>query len=164
DGGLANFKDCKNLTDLILEGTQVGDTGLAHFKGCIDLMALNLHATQVSDAGLAHFKECKSLSDISISDTQITDEGLAYFKDCKNLVHLELQRTMVTAAGIEKLKKVLPQCRIESSFGTYGPTAAALPLKRPGLQFDGKSSYVAIPSLRLDNETTTVETIVTVQA
>ena len=44
---------------------------------------------------------------------QLTDAGLANFKDCKNLDELNLQKTNVTAAGIDKLKKALPNCKIE---------------------------------------------------
>ena len=33
DAGLAHFKDCKNLTYLYLDRTQVGDAGLAQLQG-----------------------------------------------------------------------------------------------------------------------------------
>ncbi|MBI1914598.1 MAG: hypothetical protein HYS12_07650, partial [Planctomycetes bacterium] len=63
DAGLAHFKDCKNLTHLILTAaTKVNDAGLAHFKDFKNLTSLNLLGTYVSDAGLAHFKDCKNLT------------------------------------------------------------------------------------------------------
>jgi hypothetical protein len=34
DAGLANFKDCHNLTTLSLDRTQVGDAGMVHFQDC----------------------------------------------------------------------------------------------------------------------------------
>ncbi len=33
DAGLAHFKDCKDLTHLLVWTTQVSDAGLANFKG-----------------------------------------------------------------------------------------------------------------------------------
>ena len=42
DAGLAQFKDCKGLTDLDLDGAQVGDAGLAHLKDCKNLKDLDL--------------------------------------------------------------------------------------------------------------------------
>ena len=57
DAGLANFKDCKNLTTLYLGGPGVTDVGLAHFKDRTNLNKLQLSGTQVSDAGLAYLKD-----------------------------------------------------------------------------------------------------------
>gem|GEM_PF-6976976 len=130
DAGLASFKDCKNLTQLILKDTRVGDAGLAHFKDCKNLMTLNLQNTQVSDEGLgffkdcksleklhltssrnvtnrglAHFKDCKNLTFLSIGDNgMVNDEGLAHFKDCKNLASFELAYTQVSDAGLAYFK------------------------------------------------------------
>jgi serine/threonine protein kinase len=59
DAGLARFKDCKNLTQLLLNNTQVGDAGLAHFKDWKNVTTLNLARTQVSDAGLAQGERIK---------------------------------------------------------------------------------------------------------
>lgn len=145
DEGLANFKDCQNLTDLQLHGTPVSDAGLAHFKDCKELKNLNLGYTQVGDAGLAHFKDCKSLTHLHLESTQVSDEGLAqcehckdltylslpdtqvsdaglvHLKDCKNLTSLALQETKVTAAGIDELKKALPKSKIQWDGGVIEP-------------------------------------------
>jgi Leucine-rich repeat (LRR) protein len=72
DAGLAHLKDCKNLVNVNLTGTQVSDTGLAHFKDCKNLSGLNLQGTQVSDAGLAHLKGLP-LKVLHIQNTAITD-------------------------------------------------------------------------------------------
>ena len=80
DAGLAHFKDCKNLTILGLDDTQVSDAGLAHFKDCKNLTILDLAGTKVSDAGLAHFKDCKNLTHLHLDGTQVSDAGLAHFK------------------------------------------------------------------------------------
>jgi serine/threonine protein kinase len=104
DDGLAHFKDCKNLTVLGLLGTRVSDDGLAHFKDCKNLWSLNLNNTRVTDVGLANFKECKYLSGLSVNNTRVTDEGLAHFKNCKELTYLDLGATKVTDTGLAHLK------------------------------------------------------------
>jgi uncharacterized membrane protein len=57
DAGLAHFKDCKNLTVLILSGTQVSDAGLDHFKDCKNLTSLNLQKTKVTAAKVEELKK-----------------------------------------------------------------------------------------------------------
>jgi WD40 repeat protein/serine/threonine protein kinase/uncharacterized membrane protein len=90
DAALARFKDCKNITQLHLDYSQVTDAGLVHFKHCKNLVGLTLGATKVSDAGLAHFKDCQNLTQLYLGETQVSDAGLAYFKSCKNLTRLDL--------------------------------------------------------------------------
>ncbi len=140
DAGLANFKDCKNLTRLVLNKTKVSDAGLANFKNCKELTYLDLGGNdRVSDVGLAHFAGCKNLAVLVLWQTQVRDKGLAYFKDCKNMTKIWLDSTKVsdaglknltamtkleelylnneapnvTGAGIDELTKALPKCRIE---------------------------------------------------
>ncbi|MBM3979522.1 MAG: hypothetical protein FJ304_04415 [Planctomycetes bacterium] len=116
DAGLAHFKECKNLTQLTLNGTQVSDAGLAHFKDCKNLTHLYLSNTQVSDAGLAHFKDCKNLTHLNLLGTQVSDAGLAHFKDCKNLTHLNLLGTQVSDAGLAHFK----DCKNLTQLGLNG--------------------------------------------
>ncbi len=116
DAGLAHFKDCKNLTELILRGTQVTDLGLAHFRDCKNLKELWLHRTQVSDAGLVHFKDCKNLTLFDLSFTQVSNAGVANFKDCENLTSLDLGGTQVSDAGLVHFK----ECKKLKGLGLRG--------------------------------------------
>lgn len=104
DAGLANFKDCKNLTTLRLRGMNVTDAGLAYLKDLKSLAHLELGITQVGDAGLVHFKDCKNLTYLNLNSTQIREAGLVHFKDCKNLTELHLSYTQVTDAGLANFK------------------------------------------------------------
>ena len=140
DVGLSYFKDCKSLGGLYLGGLQVSDVGLSYFKDCKELVAVGLKdCVNVSDAGLAYFKDCKKLIALQLSDcSQVSDAGLSYFKDCKGLfvldlggcprvsdasveylakldklINVKLTGTKVTAAGVAKLKKALPNCKID---------------------------------------------------
>ena len=104
DAGLANFKDCKDLVYLSLPGTALSDAGLAHFKGCRYLAYLHLAATDVSDAGLAYFKDCNLLSTLVLSNTRVGDAGLAHFQDCNKLAVLHLSDTELSDAGLAHFK------------------------------------------------------------
>ena len=117
DAGLANFKECKNLTFLGLFDTSVSDEGLVNFQNCTRLTFLNLSRTKISDAGLANFKNCTELTTVVLNETEVSDTGLDYLKNSKQLTKLCLQKTKVTGAGIEELKKASPLCKIEWDSG-----------------------------------------------
>jgi Leucine-rich repeat (LRR) protein len=102
--GLADFKNCRNLTRLDLTRTNVTAKGLAHFGGCKNLAILTISGTEVTDGALAAFKNCKNLTSLDLSHTPIADAGLAPFKECKNLKTLKLNVTQVTDAGMANFK------------------------------------------------------------
>ncbi|MBX3399036.1 MAG: protein kinase [Gemmataceae bacterium] len=104
DAGLAHFKDCKRVKVLSLGGTKVTNTGLALFKDCKDLTWLGLFNTPITDDGVAPFKDCKNIKILDLNTTKITDAGLAYFKDCKNLTTLYLNNLKITDAGLAYFK------------------------------------------------------------
>jgi hypothetical protein len=56
DTGLANFKECQNLTFLFLNGTRVTNAGLAHFKDCKQLTSVSLKQTNVSPTKVEEWK------------------------------------------------------------------------------------------------------------
>jgi serine/threonine protein kinase len=105
DMGLVNFKDHTNLTHIWIEDTPVTGTGLANFQNCKQLVQLSVGKTAMTDAGLAHFKDCERLSILTLGGTHVTDDGLSLFKNFKPLWHLQLQDTAVTDAGLEHLKE-----------------------------------------------------------
>jgi Leucine-rich repeat (LRR) protein len=80
DAGLANFKDCKNLTRLELNGTRVTDAGLAHCKG-IPLTALAIENTDVTDLGPL---QGMPLAEVRLTPKKIT-RGLDVLRDMKSL-------------------------------------------------------------------------------
>ena len=59
----ACLKDCKNITTLYLDETQVSDVDLTQFKDCKNLTLIQLRKTKVTQAGIDDFKkslpECK---------------------------------------------------------------------------------------------------------
>ncbi len=126
--GLANFKDCQELTSLNLYGTKVTDADLVHFQDCQKLTALNLHASNVTNAGLVHFKNSTNLASLSAGDTQLSDDGLAQLKDFRKLSELNIPGTKVTNAGLAHLKHC-SELAILSLGNTQVTDAGLVPLK-----------------------------------
>ncbi len=144
DAGLANFKECKGLQILALDYTKVTDKGLADFAGCPNLIFLGLHGTTVGDAGLVHFKNCRNLARVGLQSTLVSDTGLQHLKDCKMLSELYIRKTKVTAKGVASLKSALPECKIESDFGTYVPIVApAQFVEAHGITLDAFKEWAA---------------------
>ena len=73
DAGLAHFKDCKNLTFLHLDGTQVGDAGLAHFKDCKNLTDLELRPDPRERHGPGQLQGHAADECCAIDNTGVTD-------------------------------------------------------------------------------------------
>jgi hypothetical protein len=82
DAGLASIKDCDDLIELLLAGTQVSDAGLAHLKAHKNLKRLELQGTQVSSLSpLADM----TLDEIRLTPRNITKQGLAILRNMKGL-------------------------------------------------------------------------------
>ena len=112
DGELAVLHDLKNLLWLNLGGTDVTDQGLPHLKELASLTRLHLEKTAVSDAGLAHLSGLENLTYLNLYQTAVTDSGLGHLNGLKKLRNLYLWQTEVTPAGVEKLRQILPGCKI----------------------------------------------------
>jgi serine/threonine protein kinase/Leucine-rich repeat (LRR) protein len=105
DAGLAQFKDCKHLQEVRLQGCeQISDTGISYLKDCESLIGLGLDGTRVTDQGLDDFKGQTKLVYLSLCDTRIGDAGLASLRDCKELKFLQLNNLRISDAGLESFE------------------------------------------------------------
>ena len=94
---------------------KLGATIKVNEQGEID--HVGLFGTPITDAGLVHLKGLTSLQDLNLSGTKITDVGLAHLAGLTSLRPLRLHNTQITDAGAAKLRKALPDCRIEWTSG-----------------------------------------------
>src|SRR5262249_36012043 len=82
DASLADIKDCKDLTELILARTQLSNAGLVHIKSLKNLKRLDLHGTKVSDpSALASMP----LDEIRLTPKNMTTRGLRALRNMKTL-------------------------------------------------------------------------------
>jgi hypothetical protein len=113
DAGLEHLKGLSQLECLYLGGTQVTDAGLEHLKGLSQLQGLDLCGTQVTDAGLGHLKGLSQLQLLNVSGTEVADAGLEHLNGLSQLKYLGLNGTQVTDAGMGRVRKALPNCRVQ---------------------------------------------------
>ena len=101
---------------LNLAGSKVTDAGLSKLGDLKNLHRLHLEKTGVTDAGLANLKGLSNLEYLNLYGTQVTDAGLSNLEGLKNLKSLYLWQSKVTDAGVDKLKKALPNTRIDNGW------------------------------------------------
>ncbi len=114
DEGLRAVGQCTNLVSVHVGGSRsVSDAGLAHLTGLTKLASLTLHDTAVADAGLMHIAALPALKSLHLDRTFVSDTGVETLAGMKGLTELHVDGTRVTVAGYAKLKKALPNCKIE---------------------------------------------------
>jgi Leucine-rich repeat (LRR) protein len=104
---LQGIAGLKNLEDLQLFYTTVGDAGLKHLSGLTGLRSLNLMKTQVTDAGLMNLSGLTELKRLSLSDNKITDEGLQHLAKMTGLEELGISDCKITGAGLKNLSGLM---------------------------------------------------------
>lgn len=92
---LACLAQLPTLRQVVLERSiDLTDDGLKHLSGLRHLRALTiLHGDRITDAGLRHLESVTSLEEL----------------------RLDVESARVTREAIERLKRALPGCRIETS-------------------------------------------------
>jgi mono/diheme cytochrome c family protein len=101
---------------LNLAGSKVTDAGLSKLSDLKNLRRLHLEKTGITDAGLANLKGLSNLEYLNLYGTKVTDAGLSSLEGLKNLKSLYLWQSKVTDAGVDKLKKALPNTRIDNGW------------------------------------------------
>lgn len=79
-----------------------------------------LRSIDLTDAGLAVLAPLTNLETLQISEAeQLTDSGIAHLEKLTSLkiLRLDLGRAAVTPQAIERLRRALPNCRIEVGTG-----------------------------------------------
>ena len=103
----------KNIDDLRLISTKVGDASLEELAALKKLSFLGLGSTAVTDAGVKKLAALKSVRSLDISyNKNVTDVGVKELVALKNLYWLDLSETNVTIAQKKELRKALPMATI----------------------------------------------------
>ncbi|HUV64070.1 MAG TPA: carboxypeptidase regulatory-like domain-containing protein, partial [Sedimentisphaerales bacterium] len=98
---------------LLLAGSGTRDGDLASLIGLSKLERLDLTHTKITDIGVIHLAEVISLKDLTLSGTKITDESIPYLLELSRLERLDLRNTALTENGIKRIRKGLPNCRVQ---------------------------------------------------
>jgi Leucine-rich repeat (LRR) protein len=96
----------KNLKNLWLSDTQLGDSGMVSVARLPSLRFLSLSGTNIGDEGLAHLQTAPQLEWLDLSETPVTDSGIECLRKFKGLRYLNLAGTQITSKGFLSLKDI----------------------------------------------------------
>jgi hypothetical protein len=113
DAGLRELAHCPELVDLDLYKTHIGDEGLRTLAVRTDIKALELGYTNTTDAGVAYLKSFPNMETLVLAYTKVTDKGVAQLTYLTHLRRLRLMGIKVSKDVAEKLRRALPDCRID---------------------------------------------------
>tara|TARA_R110002072_G_scaffold299632_1_gene475497 strand:- start:78335 stop:80536 length:2202 start_codon:yes stop_codon:yes gene_type:complete len=103
----------KELQLLDIGSTMITDEGLKLLSQCEELTGLQLPYVSVGDTGIQHLAKLSSLSDLNLEGTDITDAAVKSLASLNSLTRLNLKYTALSEVAVDKLRKRLPNCKIE---------------------------------------------------
>jgi len=161
--GLLHIERLPELAMLYLTGTAVSDEVASHIKALKSLKALQLSHTGITDSGLASLEGFADLTHLGLDGTVITDKSIPVVTSFNSLKYLNISDSNMTKAGISRLRKALPDCRVESK---PKPRPSLPTHKYPGVNRSATNSPVAVkrvmakPAGAASEPTTQVETFI----
>jgi len=110
DRHLVYIGQLKQLEELDLQCTTVGDAGLAHLTGLEKLKKLNLIKVpvthEITDAGMVYLKNLKSLEELDLPYEAISDTGLGQLAELSSLKRIKVVGRGITDKGLASLAKI----------------------------------------------------------
>jgi hypothetical protein len=107
DIGLAQMREFRSLRRLNLANTYIGNQSLPELSKLDGLEVLDLGGTDISDEGLRSLTAMSMLRELGLDDTRVGAGGISHLTKLRNLEFLSLDRTLVTDAAIDDLGKLL---------------------------------------------------------
>ena len=115
EAGVVHLQGLKNLKQLLLQNTLVGDRGLEKLATMTALQRLYLNGSfgiLITDAGVEHLRKLHDLEVLNLNQAGITDRCLETLGDMPSLHEVWLQSTAVTDVGVAKLQLRRPDLKI----------------------------------------------------
>jgi hypothetical protein len=116
DGTMKLFSGFKGMKKLYLSSTRVTDAGVKELLKLQQLEVLHLTGTDVTEKCLDDLIKMRSLRDLSIGSQHFTDAGIQKLAALTELRSLSISNSIhVTNEGIAKLRKALPNCKVNQA-------------------------------------------------
>ncbi len=109
---LAPLRKLPMVTQLFVLNQVAGNDMIRYASGMQSLQWLSFQRSKVKDSGLAELKDVPKLQHLDLSYCEITDESVDKLASFKSVRVMMLIKTKLTADGIARLKKALPNARI----------------------------------------------------
>jgi TolB-like protein len=117
DAGVAQLKDMP-IKKLNLSDTIVSDDCIKQLKNMRSLQVLTLDYSDIRNEGAKSFKEMPNLRSLSLKGCPITDDAVMDLSKCQQLMVLNLEDTKLSADKVAFLQKNMPKCVIIPPDGT----------------------------------------------
>jgi hypothetical protein len=92
--------------------TALSDASLSVWRRMSGLTGLDLQGTRITDAGVESLARLAQLTTLSLARTAISDKAVLALARLKRLERLDLSDTQVTPDALDRLRTLLPKCRI----------------------------------------------------
>ena len=113
DKGLVSLAEANELVALELTSANVTASGYANLTGLRKLMTLVFRNDKtVQDTWLAEIAKLQQVKYLYLNCPHVTDIGLVNLQTASGLKQLDLRNSGVTKDGVDKLQKMLPNCKI----------------------------------------------------
>ena len=87
---------------------------MSHLMRLDEMTYLNFDRSQITDACLAQLLPlANKLETLDIRGTRVSDNGIADLQRLSRLTLLRLKDSAISADGVEKIRKSLPNCKLE---------------------------------------------------
>jgi hypothetical protein len=101
-----------SIHSVIIEG--IADEQLITFDNCSELRGLMIFSDGITDVGVNHLSRFTDLTWLTIESDHVTVEGLTSLSGLHNLKYLGATATPCTEPTMERIRKLMPQCTIET--------------------------------------------------
>ena len=114
----------RNLRELSLSNTAVGDEGVSSLRALERIEILELSSTNISDMAVESISQMRRLAELSIAGTNVSDTGLKKLEERDSLRTLVLSAftfsggnpgkvsCRVSPQGIAEFKRNVPRCEL----------------------------------------------------
>lgn len=114
DEGLKSLLAQVTLAGLDLSGSEISNRGLREFVSVPPrLRLLDLSFTRITDEGLKSIASQSELRHLALIECRVTDNSIDSLVQLRKLREVYLAKTGVTPQSSERLKRVIPACRVE---------------------------------------------------
>lgn len=111
----------KNIFELDLARSQIGDAGCLQLAKMPRLTKLSLRQTKVGNSGVKELAACKELRSLNLFGTTTGDYALTALASLKHLENLYLYETETTAKAVVRLRTAIPGLRVVSALDLPEP-------------------------------------------
>jgi hypothetical protein len=110
---LSKIASLTNLRSLgLVDDNPITAEGIRNLLPLTNLESLNLNTTRLERDAISVLSEFRSLRDLSLCYTNLHDKDIEQFAGLQKLESLDVRRTRITPSGFQRLKRLLPNCKI----------------------------------------------------